>query len=346
MSRKKLHPLALINFVPRIIAAYSFLAIAGLIDYKRFVENPGIIVVVVGLLWPFIAFQFSKKWPTKKTEVYNMHFDALMSTSVFLLTPSPYLFLAIVLILLTNATFVGSIKMAASTLLVIASVIFAGEMLGLLTWVKASSHMQMVISVFLVLYFLLFAFKGFQLVQKVISLNKTIFALSNTDPLTGCYNRMYLDNNLPLELKKSRRIKYPMSVIFADLDHFKSINDEYGHSAGDLVLRHFIELAHECIRAETDWVARFGGEEFILVLTNANAEQSKVVAERIREKIASHNFSVDGQNLKVTCSFGISSYKVGKGTVDSQELLQTADKALYQAKAAGRNQVQLIEIPK
>jgi two-component system, cell cycle response regulator len=131
--------------------------------------------------------------------------------------------------------------------------------------------------------------------------------------------------------------KKPLSIIFADLDFYKNINDEYGHTAGDYVLRGFSELLTRNVRKEKDWVARYGGEEFMIFLSDTANEGAKEIAERIRIATMNKTFDYNGRSIKITCSFGVVTIDNFSVTPSVDEILETVDKRLYQAKKLGRN---------
>lgn len=156
------------------------------------------------------------------------------------------------------------------------------------------------------------------------------------DNLTELYNRRYLDPFLERELDTARRENRKVSVIMVDVDHFKEINDTYGHVAGDHVLSIFAQTIMKCIR-KTDIIARYGGDEFVVVLPNTDTETAKAVAERIREDVANTYIPpVDGVHIsRIQCSVGISTYPVHCS--NKYSLIKTSDLALYMAKRSGRN---------
>jgi len=157
--------------------------------------------------------------------------------------------------------------------------------------------------------------------------------LAVTDDLTGLYTRSYLMDVIDQQKARADRENNDFFLLFADLDHFKAINDTYGHHTGDAVLEDFSEILKKSIR-EVDYASRFGGEEFVLVLVNTDMEQAKMIAERIRETLEKHNFSDVAPNLRVTVSIGAASYQEFSSI---QETLQYADKRMYKAKEEGRN---------
>lgn len=161
---------------------------------------------------------------------------------------------------------------------------------------------------------------------------------ASTDSLTGLYNRTYLARRFEAELRRARNYMAPLSVLILDIDHFKKVNDTYGHPAGDAILKKIAEIIRKFTRA-SDFVVRYGGEEFVVVMTASNQDQAVQYIDQLREKIAAAEFSVPGHEtpLKVTVSAGVSSFPDdGQATT---ELLKAADQALYAAKAGGRNRV-------
>jgi diguanylate cyclase (GGDEF)-like protein len=163
--------------------------------------------------------------------------------------------------------------------------------------------------------------------------------LSITDALTGTYNRRYLMEQLPRELERCRRYAYPLSVLMCDVDHFKEINDARGHAAGDEVLQQFAARAQKSLRSNSDWVSRYGGEEFLIVLPETAHQGAMQVAEKIRTLIASTPFTTRTGNAVVTASFGVAS--TGPSGPDLalkvDALIRTADECLYRSKQGGRD---------
>ena len=159
--------------------------------------------------------------------------------------------------------------------------------------------------------------------------------LATTDDLTGLYTRRYLMSMLSNQKALSERKDSDFVVLFADLDHFKQVNDSFGHYIGDIVLKNFADIIRTSIR-EIDYASRFGGEEFVVLLVNTDIEQSKKVAERIRSGIEHFNFNDVAPGLHVTVSIGMANYKQYKSI---QETLMTADNRMYKAKEQGRNKI-------
>ena len=159
-----------------------------------------------------------------------------------------------------------------------------------------------------------------------------------TDGLTGLHNRRYLERHLAAMVQQAVARQKPLSVLVLDIDHFKPINDNYGHAVGDDVLREFSRRVRKTVRG-FDRACRFGGEEFVVVMPDTDVALALVVGERLRQKIATDRFNVpnSGGGIDVTVSIGIASLVSSADTPDA--LLKRADDALYRAKRAGRNRV-------
>lgn len=161
---------------------------------------------------------------------------------------------------------------------------------------------------------------------------------ANTDQHTGCYNKTFFNNSLDQEMKKAKLNGTPLSLIIFDLDHFKKLNDNYGHDAGDYVLKEMADLVKSNGVREQDIFARYGGEEFVILLPKTNLKYSFEIAERLRKLIESHSFTYDSQKLPVTASIGVADYR--QGVHSGVDLFKRADSAVYKSKENGRNQVQ------
>jgi len=160
---------------------------------------------------------------------------------------------------------------------------------------------------------------------------------ASMDGLTKCFNKSFFNNACELEIKKSKITGSPISIIMFDLDHFKKLNDTYGHDAGDYVLKELAQIIRNNGVREGDIFARYGGEEFVILLPKTNLKQSFEIAERMRRSIESFPFSYEDQKLVVTSSIGIADY--ADGVESGTDLFKRADQALYQSKSNGRNQV-------
>ena len=161
--------------------------------------------------------------------------------------------------------------------------------------------------------------------------------MATYDTLTGLYNRRYFEERLGVEAEKSFYSGVPLSLVMVDLDHFKKVNDTFGHTEGDQILCKISSLLKNSVRRK-DTVARYGGEEFILILPEAGLEQSFVIAERIRQSVEKTLFEVERAQVNLTLSMGISNFPSHR-VKSKEELIKMADQALYDAKRGGRNRV-------
>ncbi len=159
----------------------------------------------------------------------------------------------------------------------------------------------------------------------------------NTDGLTGIFNKRYLLQALEPEFKRAKAMRTAMSVLFLDLDHFRNVNNTYGHAAGDFVLKEFASLVKTTFVRPRDLFARYGGEEFVLLLSNTSVDAGLVIAEKIRTAVETYPFIFEGKRMPVTSSMGIAEISDAHPTAD--EFLKAADAALYQSKQNGRNRV-------
>ncbi len=155
------------------------------------------------------------------------------------------------------------------------------------------------------------------------------------DVLTGLYNRQSLMEQFAGEVERAARYGHPLSVLMLDIDHFKCVNDDYGHQAGDAVLKGLSRTLGESVRG-TDVIGRYGGEEILIVCPETDAATARELAERIRATVAATPIKADSQAISITVSIGVSSFEKG---VDVKALVKQADVALYQAKDSGRNRV-------
>nr|WP_319214715.1 GGDEF domain-containing protein [uncultured Trichococcus sp.] len=163
-------------------------------------------------------------------------------------------------------------------------------------------------------------------------------AAAVTDELTKIYNKRYIIERLPVDMVKSHLENQPISLLMADIDHFKKINDTYGHLAGDYILKEVAGILGKKTRQDTDWIARFGGEEFMVCLTNTDKEIAMAIADGMRKAIEDTVFSYNGEKIRLTSSFGLHTL-TGEEMIDYETLIHCSDKKLYEAKKTGRNKV-------
>ncbi|MGC8868102.1 MAG: GGDEF domain-containing protein [Sulfurihydrogenibium sp.] len=176
-----------------------------------------------------------------------------------------------------------------------------------------------------------------QILTYMLYLNtKALTVEFSKDPLTGALTRRVFYTILKKHIEISELTKLPISIIMADLDFFKKINDTYGHLVGDEALKHFVRVIKENIR-KSDYVFRFGGEEFIILLPHTSLKEAVEIAEKIRKSLESKPLVVDGKEIKITASFGVREINLSE-TIESN--IKSADENLYRAKELGRNRVE------
>ena len=166
--------------------------------------------------------------------------------------------------------------------------------------------------------------------------HEEIFRLSTIDGLTQVFNRRYLMETLERELSRARRYDRPLALLMFDIDHFKRCNDDYGHRAGDYILRRLAELVEQRAR-KVDVVARYGGEEFTVILPEVDIQGAAIFGEKIRSMLADEKFVFEGKTIPITVSIGAS--EVDSSIANIDDLIKVADRRLYLAKEGGRNQV-------
>lgn len=176
--------------------------------------------------------------------------------------------------------------------------------------------------------------------DKLLQSNQQLHALSCTDPLTGLSNRRQLMENLRSEFERSQRFGDPFALLLVDLDHFKQVNDTYGHQQGDFVLQQIAKLL-QGQRRQYDTVARYGGEEFILLLPKTTVDAAHAVAERLRQQINKQSFPAELADLALTASIGVAATPHAQ-ILNAEGLIRAADTALYAAKHNGRNRVEVL----
>lgn len=162
------------------------------------------------------------------------------------------------------------------------------------------------------------------------------------DYLTGLYNKRFIYERLPVDILYSILEEKPISIIMADIDFFKNVNDEYGHITGDFVLKEFARVLTTNIRKGGDWVARYGGEEFLIVLRNTDVHEATQIAERMRKNIEAREIKYEDVSIKITASFGVCTRVLKEADVD--QLIKQTDDNLYSAKKSGKNRVVSSEI--
>lgn len=172
-------------------------------------------------------------------------------------------------------------------------------------------------------------------ITKFKNIIRDINELAIIDELTGIYNRRYINERMPVDVSNNILENKPISIIMADIDFFKNINDTYGHSIGDKIIKDVANILKENIRRSSDWVARYGGEEFFIVLNDTTGQGAYTVAEKIRKIIEEKEFTYNSLKIKLTLSFGV--HTIDKEKSGIENFIEEADKSLYEAKNSGRN---------
>lgn len=176
--------------------------------------------------------------------------------------------------------------------------------------------------------------------RRIIHLERELRAAKATDAFLKTYTRDYLDEQLPREIERARRNGLPLTLLMADLDRFKRVNDEHGHRVGDQALKCFCERARTSIRQSIDWMARYGGEEFAIVLPHTDLAGARTVAEKLRVSCTDQPIPTSAGPLIVTVSLGVAELLPdGDAEHSAAQMLDRADAAMYQSKRDGRNRV-------
>jgi two-component system, cell cycle response regulator len=173
--------------------------------------------------------------------------------------------------------------------------------------------------------------------RQLLEANERLRHMSRTDGLTGLDNRRYIEQQLDMMFAHAERLNEPLACVMCDLDRFKSVNDEHGHHAGDAVLKQFAAILKQEAR-EIDRVGRYGGEEFVLLLPGTVLDAAVTFAERVRKEVEGHTFVFDGGTVQRTASFGVASWPHPRIS-NCEQIVRSADDALYVAKETGRNRV-------
>jgi len=186
--------------------------------------------------------------------------------------------------------------------------------------------------------------KAEELATELLEANVKLREMAFRDGLTGLYNYRYFQELMDREVSRSMRHHLGLSLMLFDIDHFKDVNDTYGHPAGDQVLRNLAELAQSTMRI-SDNVVRYGGEEFAVILPSTDLAGCNVFARRLRRRVEEMETVVSGMGIRITISIGVTGYDVAQKTLDKTSMIKAADSALYKAKHGGRNRVEVELLP-
>ncbi len=185
--------------------------------------------------------------------------------------------------------------------------------------------------------------KAMDLAKEAWEANEKLKEIAIKDGLTNIYNHRYFQELLDKELTRAERYSRTLSLILIDIDHFKKINDTFGHHQGDEVLRSVAEIFEQAVR-RPDIAARYGGEEFAVVLPETDIQGAVVLAERIRQEVEKMEIKLNDQSIKVTISLGITTYNPSIDRKTKKDLIEAADNALYKSKKTGRNRISIISL--
>lgn len=335
------HPLTRISFWPRIGIYYTYLVVLTIVIDDFFSHWNYTLLFVITLFWPFTALLLGCSTGKKSTETIVTYIDGVYTGVLCLLYPNEYIVFSGVFILSVNCMFMGSFRLQIPVVS-IALAIFIGSLL----WsentqlLPISEAMKITVLALVFLYAFGISIVVFRLANEFLRLTAKFKKLSLTDSLTGCYNRAYINQRLGRALKRSARTHQSVTVIYADIDHFKSINDSYGHHVGDATLKLFVERVQEFVDEDEDCLARYGGEEFVVMLADVDQEKGGQVAESIREAIEKYPFEIGQLSLPITCSFGYTTHDPRDPEISVKDLVKRADSGLYKAKENGRNRVE------
>lgn len=182
-----------------------------------------------------------------------------------------------------------------------------------------------------------------KLAQELQTANEKLRELATKDGLTGLFNHRYFQEALDREISRALRYEKPLTLVLLDIDHFKKVNDTYGHPAGDVVLKVISAMLKKVVR-ESDLVARYGGEEFASILPETDLKGGAILAERLRRAVEATEIPAGNETLKVTISLGVTTYNHSAGTGGKAALISAADKGLYHSKESGRNKLSLVNM--
>jgi diguanylate cyclase len=332
------------HHLPRALGhALAFVAIAPVLAESGASSTIWLLLALHCFGWPHLAWLVAARSDAPaRLERRNLLIDAggagfWIAVMQFNLMPSAVL----VAVLAMDRACAGGLRLALQAIATLAlACAVAAVALGV-GFAPATSVAGMLATLpFLLLYPTFVGNFAWTLGQQVREQNRLLEALSRTDGLSGLLNRSHWESVVAEEFARARRSARPLALVMLDVDHFKSINDRFGHPVGDEAIRRVAGLVRASIRA-SDVAGRYGGEEFCVLLPDTSLEDAHVVAERIRRTIESASIEAAGHAIRCTVSLGVAVADIGAPVADPQPWIERADRALYRAKAEGRNRTVL-----
>lgn len=324
-------------YSPRVIALGLGAVALGAVVYEN--HSPWamwVALVVNCFVWPHIAYQLAvRSRDPYGTEVLNLLVDAAaggmwISLMGFNTLPSVML---VAMIGMEKISVGGARLLARGVAVMAAGCAMTILLFGVRFQPTTSTFVMLACLPLLVAFPLIVGVTTYRLARRIREQNRKLAALSRTDGLTGLLNRVNWEEVVSSELKRHWRTDAPVSLLMLDIDHFKSINDRFGHLVGDEAIRNIAETMRGTLR-DPDTPGRYGGEEFGVVLPDTDAEGACVIAERIRHQIEAATMVRKG-SVRCTVSIGVA--EATADLTDSRQWIERADRALYRAKALGRN---------
>jgi diguanylate cyclase len=298
-----------------------------------------VMLVYNGLIWPHLAYLIASRSPDPyATERLQLQGDSISGGFwVAACGFNPLVSALITMMLWMNSIAAGGFRFFVRGVLCWLLGVLIGVMLLGFSWNDSVSKTIVYACLpMLIIYPIIIGLIAYNLAMDLHRKKEQMQYLSRTDGLTGLFNRAYWELRAKEEIARARRNYTSLALLVLDVDHFKHINDTYGHAQGDLVLQQLAQLLQRNLR-ETELLGRYGGEEFTIVLPGSSKQDAYLTAERLREAVANFTFGdASSQTLHCSISLGVAAFADGLG--DFSSWLKAADKALYQAKRDGRNQ--------
>jgi diguanylate cyclase len=324
-------------YLPRVLGlALGAICVAGALWQQGAHPLVWAALALNAFAWPHVAYPLARHARNPyRAELRNLMVDsacggAWMAVMGFTLVPSAVLFSMLVM----DKISVGGLRFLWRCLVAQATVMVAAAVLTGFRLHIDSSVMVVVASMpLLIVYPIMVGITSHQLARRVRRQNLTLAALSSTDGLSGLLNRMHWEKAVAGEFERCRRSKDISAVLMIDIDHFKTVNDSYGHPAGDEVIRSVARILRGTVRPY-DIAARYGGEEFGIVLPGTDVAKGSAIAERIRGRVDAAVLD-ERHNVHATISIGVAAFDAAD--TDHVAWIDRADQALYRAKAGGRN---------